>query len=63
MEEQKHISNMGGTMRLGAYDCRLKPGSHAAAAYAPPTSESVTATAMNSTAPTAHASNRPDCHA
>jgi CTP synthase len=33
MEEQKHISNMGGTMRLGAYDCRLKPGSHAAAAY------------------------------
>ena len=33
MEEQKHISNMGGTMRLGAYDCRLKPGSRAAKAY------------------------------
>lgn len=33
MEEQKHISNMGGTMRLGAYDCRLKPGSRAAEAY------------------------------
>ena len=26
MEEQKSISNMGGTMRLGAYQCRLKPG-------------------------------------
>lgn len=33
MEEQKNISNMGGTMRLGAYDCRLKEGSHAASAY------------------------------
>lgn len=27
MEEQKNISNMGGTMRLGAYDCVLKKGS------------------------------------
>ena len=27
MEEQKNITNMGGTMRLGAYDCVLKPGS------------------------------------
>ena len=33
MEEQKSISNMGGTMRLGAYDCRLRPGSKAAEAY------------------------------
>ena len=33
MEEQKTISNMGGTMRLGAYDCRLVPGSRAATAY------------------------------
>ncbi|MDE6062212.1 MAG: CTP synthase [Duncaniella sp.] len=33
MEEQKSISNMGGTMRLGAYDCRLTPGSRAAKAY------------------------------
>lgn len=33
MEEQKSISNMGGTMRLGAYDCQLLPGSHAAQAY------------------------------
>ncbi|MBD5220314.1 MAG: CTP synthase [Bacteroidales bacterium] len=33
MEEQKNISNMGGTMRLGAYDCALRPGSKAAEAY------------------------------
>ena len=28
MEEQKAISQMGGTMRLGAYDCELAKGSH-----------------------------------
>ena len=33
MEEQKNISNLGGTMRLGAYDCRLRPGSKVAKAY------------------------------
>ena len=33
MEEQKSISNMGGTMRLGAYECQLRPGSLAAKAY------------------------------
>jgi CTP synthase len=33
MEEQKNISNMGGTMRLGAYRCQLKTGSKAFAAY------------------------------
>ena len=33
MEEQKSISNLGGTMRLGAYDCVLRPDSRAAAAY------------------------------
>ena len=33
MEEQKNITNMGGTMRLGAYTCRLKPGSIPAQAY------------------------------
>ena len=27
MEEQKNVVNMGGTMRLGAYDCELKKGS------------------------------------
>lgn len=33
MEDQKSIHNMGGTMRLGAYDCRLTEGSRAAKAY------------------------------
>lgn len=33
MEEQKSISNMGGTMRLGAYKCRLVPTSIPAQAY------------------------------
>ena len=33
MEEQKNITQMGGTMRLGAYDCELTSGSKAAEAY------------------------------
>ncbi|MCH5325871.1 MAG: CTP synthase [Duncaniella sp.] len=33
MEDQKSIHNMGGTMRLGAYDCHLKEGSRVAQAY------------------------------
>lgn len=33
MEGQKSISNMGGTMRLGAYECRLEEGSTPAKAY------------------------------
>jgi len=33
MPEQKGIENMGGTMRLGAYPCRLTPGTRAHAAY------------------------------
>lgn len=33
MEEQKHITNMGASMRLGAYDCVLKKGSLAYKAY------------------------------
>ena len=33
MEEQKNITQMGGTMRLGAYDCDVRPGSRAAEAY------------------------------
>ena len=33
MEEQKSISNLGGTMRLGAYECSLSPDSIAAKAY------------------------------
>lgn len=33
MEEQKSVHNMGGTMRLGAYDCLLDPDSTTAKAY------------------------------
>ena len=33
MEEQKSITQMGGTMRLGAYDCELVDGSRTAQAY------------------------------
>ncbi|HKS91544.1 MAG TPA: CTP synthase [Tepidiformaceae bacterium] len=33
LEEQEGIVNKGGTMRLGAYPCRLVPGTVAAAAY------------------------------
>jgi CTP synthase len=33
MEEQKKVVNKGGTMRLGLYDCKLKKGSKAFAAY------------------------------
>jgi CTP synthase len=33
MPEQKNIKNMGGTMRLGKYDCKLEKGSKAFEAY------------------------------
>ncbi|HXB27121.1 MAG TPA: CTP synthase [Gemmatimonadaceae bacterium] len=33
MEEQQHVTDMGGTMRLGAYVCRLAKGSKAAEIY------------------------------
>ena len=33
MEEQKNITQMGGTMRLGEYPCQLRPGSRVAEAY------------------------------
>ncbi|MDW8046989.1 MAG: gamma-glutamyl-gamma-aminobutyrate hydrolase family protein, partial [Chloroflexota bacterium] len=33
LEEQQGITNLGGTMRLGAYPCRLVPGTRAHAAY------------------------------
>ena len=36
MEEQKNITGMGGTMRLGAYDCALKDGSKARTIYGKP---------------------------
>lgn len=33
MEEQKNITNMGGTMRLGGYECALKAGSRTQEIY------------------------------
>jgi CTP synthase len=33
MESQQHVTDMGGTMRLGAYPCRLKAGSLVAHMY------------------------------
>ncbi len=33
MEEQKGLETMGGTMRLGAYNCHIKPGSRAFEVY------------------------------
>ena len=33
MEEQKAVTQKGGTMRLGAYDCEIRSGSQAAAIY------------------------------
>jgi CTP synthase len=36
MESQQHVTDMGGTMRLGAYPCRLRAGSLAAEMYGVP---------------------------
>ncbi len=36
MESQQHVQDLGGTMRLGAYPCRLRPGSKAAEIYGQP---------------------------
>ncbi len=33
MEDQKNVTEKGGTMRLGAYECELKSGTNAARAY------------------------------
>ena len=33
LEEQMKVVNKGGTMRLGAYPCKIQPGTRAAAAY------------------------------
>jgi CTP synthase len=36
MESQQHVTDMGGTMRLGAYPCRLARGSRTAEVYGVP---------------------------
>ena len=37
LSEQQQVHELGGTMRLGGYDCALVPGTRAAAAYGAPT--------------------------
>jgi CTP synthase len=49
MEKRDELSDMGGTMRLGAYPCRLIPDTLAAKAYRTEEISSATATAMNTT--------------
>ncbi len=34
MEDQKNVTDKGGTMRLGAYECDVKPGTNSSKAYA-----------------------------
>ena len=51
MESQHGISKKGGTMRLGAYPRKVRPGSIMAPPTALSSSPSVTATAMSSTTP------------
>jgi CTP synthase len=36
LPEQKHVTDLGGSMRLGAQPCHVKPDTHAAAAYGEP---------------------------
>ncbi len=36
LPEQRDVADMGGTMRLGLYPCRLEPGTKAASAYGEP---------------------------
>ena len=36
MESQQHVTDLGGTMRLGAYPCRIRPGSMVAEIYGAP---------------------------
>ena len=49
LSEQRGVQDLGGTMRLGAYVCDLKPHSHAYQAYGQPQISEGTAIAMNLT--------------
>ena len=42
MDEQQDIHDMGGTLRLGNYACRLLPGTLIAAAYGMPEGDIIT---------------------
>ena len=47
MEEQKCITQMGGTMRLGAYECELREGSRVWEAYQAPREETARHTTIS----------------
>lgn len=49
MEEQKSITNMGGTMRLGAYECVCRKAARHTRHMVPSISRNVTVTATSST--------------
>ena len=56
MEEQKNITQMGGTMRLGAYECELREGSRVAQAYTAAASRATLSLERNSSLFTLHSS-------
>jgi len=52
LRELLGVDEMGGTMRLGAWPCKIEKDSTAFRAYGSPKSVSATVTGMNSTANT-----------
>ena len=60
LPEQQDVVDLGGTMRLGVYPCRIAPGTLAQRLYGMRWSTSATATATNSTTPIAIFSWNPD---
>ena len=63
MEEQKHITQKGGTMRLGAWDCELWRAAVYMRLTKVSTSASATATVMSSIANTESPWKKLDCSA
>ena len=61
LEKRQTNGNLGGTMRLGAYDAVLARGSKVAEIYGTTRSPSATATATRSTRATATSSRPPAC--
>ena len=59
LPEQQDVVDLGGTMRLGVYPCRVAPGTLAHASTAMKWSTSATATATRSTPPTGTSSWSP----
>lgn len=63
MEEQKNITNMGGTMRLGAYECVLRQGSRVFDIYKKNTYRNGTVTVMSLITNTKRNMRKPVCNA